>query len=322
MLNIRVSFIGAIFLLLSQSVWANNNSVANVTEGPLFTASVPVAPTNLIVTPSNGELYIHFTAGSDGGSAITNYKYSIDNGSTWITCSPAVTTSPVNIKYLTNGTSYDVLLRAVNSIGESASSNVVSGTPALTYLTNLGGVSVVVSGGDAEGSTWFYANNTITPKSSTAVSLNVADLLSKLSLANLTISGSNININTSIVDNTSSKLIFNAPGTINIAANVTTAAPVIYNGVVTTTGATTITASKLWVNGTLTGDNNITLNATNGNVVVMSNVITTGIFSATASSTFVMGVDLLNGRGATIQADGGVTINASNSLLAGKLTTN
>ena len=308
------------FQLRAVNAIGSGTSSGSITAIPIATA--PSSPTNLSVTPGNGELFIHYTAGSDGGSAITNYMYSIDNGATWTTSNPAVAMTPVPVKYLTNGTAYSVVLKAVNSIGESVSSATITGTPSLTYLTSVGTVTVVSSGGDAEGSTWFYANNTIMPKSSTAVNLNVSDLLSKLSTANLTVAGSNININTSIVDNTNRKLIFNSPGTINVAANLTTAAPIIYNGVVVTSGARSITASKIWVNGTLTGDNNITLNAKAGNVVLMSNVLTTGVFSATASSTFAMGVDLINGLGATITADGGVHVTANASLLAGKVLTN
>ncbi len=315
-----------LLVILSLSIFINASSQylgGNGGGNAMFYLPIaPSAPTNLQVSPANGELFINFTAGSNGGGTITNYKYSLDNGATWIACNPALTASPVNIKYLTNATAYNVQLRAVNAAGDGAVSTAISGTPTLTYLTSLGGVTIVTSGGDAEGSTWFYANKTIMPISSTPINLNVADVLSKLS-SDLTIAGSNININTDIVKTSSSKLTLNTPGTINIAANVSTDAAVIYNGVVSTSGARVLTASKLWINGTLTGDNDITLNATNGNVVVMSNVLTTGVFSATASSnTFAMGVDLLNGRGATITADGGVSISASNALLAGKVLTN
>lgn len=315
-----------LLVILSLSIFINASSQYLGGNGGgnamFYLPTAPSAPTNLQVSPANGELFINFTAGANGGGAITNYKYSLDNGSTWYACSPAITTSPVIIKYLTNGTVYNVQLRSVNSAGDGAVSSTVPGTPASTYLLNLGAVTVVASGGDAEGSTWFYANKAIMPISSTAVNLNVADVLSKLS-SDLTIAGSNINVNTNIVKTSSSKLIFNSPGTISLSADVTTDAAVIYNGLVTTSGARNLTGTKLWINGTLTGDNNISMNATNGNVVIMSNIVTTGLFSATASaSTFAMGVDLLNGRGATVTADGGVSINANNTLLAGKVMTN
>jgi hypothetical protein len=90
---------------------------------------VPAAPTNLTVTPKDGQLEISFTAGSDRGSAITNYEYQLDNG-TWVPFNPADATSPVTIPGLTNAIAYTIKLRAVNDVGVSLPSQSVSGTPA------------------------------------------------------------------------------------------------------------------------------------------------------------------------------------------------
>jgi hypothetical protein len=97
----------------------------------ILAATVPDAPTNLIITPLNNGGMIHFTApANDGGSAISNYEYSTDNGSTWITPSPAISASPLIIgSGLSNCTSYQVKLRAVNAIGSGAESAAVTGTP-------------------------------------------------------------------------------------------------------------------------------------------------------------------------------------------------
>ncbi len=59
---------------------------------------------------------IAFTAGSDNGSAITNYEYSLDSGS-WIALSPTDSTSPITISGLTADVSYSIRLRATNSAG-------------------------------------------------------------------------------------------------------------------------------------------------------------------------------------------------------------
>ena len=90
--------------------------------------TVPNAPTSLSATAGDGQAIISFTPGSNGGSAITNYKYSTD-GSNYIELSPAVTTSPITITGLTNGTSYGIYLKAVNARGESSASSSVSVTP-------------------------------------------------------------------------------------------------------------------------------------------------------------------------------------------------
>ena len=109
-----------------------NGSVSDV-------VTAPTAPTITSITPGNQELSVAFTAGSDGGSAITNYKYSTDNGGSYTAVSPASTTSPIVITGLTNGTSYNVKIRAVNAIGDGTESNMLSGTPTT-------GVSVPVLG--------------------------------------------------------------------------------------------------------------------------------------------------------------------------------
>ena len=90
--------------------------------------TVPNAPTSLSATAGDGQAIISFTPGSNGGSAITNYKYSTD-GSNYIELSPAVTSSPITITSLTNGTSYGIYLKAVNARGESSASSSVSVTP-------------------------------------------------------------------------------------------------------------------------------------------------------------------------------------------------
>jgi hypothetical protein len=97
----------------------------------LVQAQVPGAPTSLVVTPIDNGGMIQFTAPSnDGGSSITNYEYSVDNGVSWVTPSPAITASPLIITSgLTNCTSYQVMLRAVNISGSGASSSVEKFVP-------------------------------------------------------------------------------------------------------------------------------------------------------------------------------------------------
>jgi hypothetical protein len=101
----------------------------------LAPSTIPSAPTSLTATAGNGEAVISFTPGSDGGSAITNYKYSI-NGSTYTALSPTVTTSPVTISGLTNGTTYSIYLKAVNTNGDSSASSAVSVTPAAPVVVS------------------------------------------------------------------------------------------------------------------------------------------------------------------------------------------
>jgi predicted RNA-binding protein with TRAM domain len=98
-------------------------------------ASVPPAPTSLIATSGNGQLSIAFTQTSNGGSAITNYQYSVNGGSF---ISSGVTVSPVIIMGLSNGISYSIQLKAVNGVGESLPSSTVTATPGIVQFTTVG----------------------------------------------------------------------------------------------------------------------------------------------------------------------------------------
>ncbi len=100
-----------------------------VTSGGAAPATAPAAPAALVAIAGNGSASIAFTAGADNGAAITNYEYSVNNGTSWTTRSPASVNSPVSITGLTNRTSYQVKLRAVNSAGTGAASDAVSVTP-------------------------------------------------------------------------------------------------------------------------------------------------------------------------------------------------
>jgi titin len=112
---------------------AASSAVAATTWG------VPAAPTIVSSTARDGALDIAFVSGANGGDPISNYEYSIDGGATWITRNPASIVSPVVITGLTNGNSYSVQLRAVNSVGASSASatatlkpHAVPSAPAIT----------------------------------------------------------------------------------------------------------------------------------------------------------------------------------------------
>ena len=104
-----------------------------VSVTPVASATVPGAPTITSVTSGNGQLSVNFTApSSTGGAAVSNYQVSTDGGNSFTALVPASTDTPIVITGLTNGTSYSVRLKAVNSVGAGAASNSSSGTPAAT----------------------------------------------------------------------------------------------------------------------------------------------------------------------------------------------
>jgi uncharacterized repeat protein (TIGR02543 family) len=101
-------------------------------------ANIPSAPTALSSVGGNTEAYILFTQ----SGTITNYEYSTDDGSTFLAFNPPQIYSPVNITTLssdgvtplTNGTIYNVKLKAVNSGASSVESVSVTVTPTVTSL--------------------------------------------------------------------------------------------------------------------------------------------------------------------------------------------
>ena len=89
---------------------------------------IPGLATITSITAGNQQLQINFTEpSSDGGSAITNYQYSFDGGTTFTDA--GTTSSPITITGLTNGLTYNVIIRPVNAVGSGPNSNSSTGTP-------------------------------------------------------------------------------------------------------------------------------------------------------------------------------------------------
>lgn len=116
----------------------SSNQLANLLPNPSTNLNIPQPPTNLIATIGNGEATISFTAGLNLGPAITNYLYSID-GVNYL--SSGSNSSPIRIPGLTNGVTYNITLKAVNTNGSSSASNSVSVTP-----SNSGPLAPVLTG--------------------------------------------------------------------------------------------------------------------------------------------------------------------------------
>ena len=95
-----------------------------MTSGSL--GSAPSAPTGLYATAGDGSASIAFTAGADGGAAISKYQVKVGNGS-WTDV--VGTTSPITVTGLTNYATVAIRLRAVNSVGAGAASTAVQVWP-------------------------------------------------------------------------------------------------------------------------------------------------------------------------------------------------
>jgi hypothetical protein len=127
---------------VTTSLTATNYSFTAAIGNISVTAVTPSAPSITGLTPGNSQLSVAFSApSSNGGASITNYEYSTNGGGNWTTPSPAVTSSPFTISGLTNGTTYDVQIRAVNSAGSGTASQTAQGTPAVASSPTISGAA-------------------------------------------------------------------------------------------------------------------------------------------------------------------------------------
>ena len=131
---------------VTTSLTATNYSFTAANGNISVTAIVPSAPSITGITPANTQLSVAFSApSSNGGASITNYEYSINGGGNWTTPSPAVTTSPFTISGLTNGSTYDVQIRAVNSAGSGTATGTTQGTPAAPSSPTISGAATATA---------------------------------------------------------------------------------------------------------------------------------------------------------------------------------
>lgn len=114
--------------------------------------TVPSAPTISTISIGVRSLSVSGSAGSDNGSAITNYKYSTNSGSTFTAFSPAQTSFPLVISGLADATTYPVVVRSVNAAGDGLVSNTVSqitasppAKPAPPTITGVGNNTISIS---------------------------------------------------------------------------------------------------------------------------------------------------------------------------------
>ena len=98
----------------------------------------PSRPANQSYSAGDGSVSINFSPPeNDGGMAVTKYAYSTDDGATWITRSPASSSSPITISGITNGTTYQVKLRAINPFGAGDISLPITVKPGIVSTRTL-----------------------------------------------------------------------------------------------------------------------------------------------------------------------------------------
>ncbi len=180
---------------------SSNYGVPSITTGTLtINGSVPSVPTVTAIIPGNNQLTINFTAGSTGGYAITNYKYSTDGGlsfkSAGTSSSPLViTVASGSAASLANGTSYDVQIKAVNSLGDGAATSTVAATPINASVPGAPTiVSATATGNSGEVAVAFVApvsngNATITTYTATSNPGGITGTLSQSGSGTITVTG-------------------------------------------------------------------------------------------------------------------------------------
>lgn len=106
-----------------RAVNANGAGAASSAVNATTPVLVPSAPGVTSIAKSSTTLTIDVGAPtSNGGAPITNYAYSVNNGTTWTLVNPASTSTRIVITGLKPNTLYPVLIAAVNSAGRGASS--------------------------------------------------------------------------------------------------------------------------------------------------------------------------------------------------------
>lgn len=145
----------------SQSVTYNNFSLS---------ASVPGAPTNLVAGAGDSQVSLTWDAPTDnGGTAITDYtiEYKQNSTASWSSFVDGVSaTASTIVTGLSNGINYNFRVSAINAIGISTSTSIVTAMPitAVASAPSVSGVSItgtstltgvyafVDTNGDSEGS--------------------------------------------------------------------------------------------------------------------------------------------------------------------------
>jgi hypothetical protein len=102
-----------------------NTELSSIVNGEPYV--IGNAPNISSVESGINRLSVYFTGSLSGYPAPTTYLYSLDGGNTYVDATSNV--SPIVIANLYNPAPYTVELVAVNTAGNSAASNAVSGTP-------------------------------------------------------------------------------------------------------------------------------------------------------------------------------------------------
>lgn len=110
-----------------KSAGGSTNGGYPILDAEYVALAIPAKPTNLAAIPGDGSISLTWTAPSNtGGSSITNYEISVDDGINWSPTNSTATT--FTIQSLKNGDSYTIKVRAINAQGAGALSDAITAT--------------------------------------------------------------------------------------------------------------------------------------------------------------------------------------------------
>jgi large repetitive protein len=124
----------------TNNVGDSAESSASATVTP---AAVPAAPAALVVLRGDRSASLSFDRPAGNGTPITGYQVSTDGGLTWAPLTTTGTTQlTATVTGLTNGTPYDVEVRATNGVGAGPATSAQTITPASVPGAPTGVVAV------------------------------------------------------------------------------------------------------------------------------------------------------------------------------------
>ena len=125
--------------------------------GPVTPATTPSAP-DVSAERGDGSVTLSWTAGDDGGSAVTAWHLQVNDGEWMAIDGSGADTASHTVSGLDNGTSYTFGVRAANDVGDGAA-GMASATPAttpsapeVTAIAGDGTVTLTWTAGDDGGS--------------------------------------------------------------------------------------------------------------------------------------------------------------------------
>jgi hypothetical protein len=223
---------------------------------------------------------INFTqTSSTYAPAITNYEYSTNNGINWSSLSPAVTTSPLTITGLASVPS-SIMIRAVNSVGSSCSSNKYPFCTPTSYTETISACNSY---------TWHSTSYTASNNTATWTGTNAGGCDSVVTL-NLTINTTPATPSVNVVNNCNgtSTLSTTASGTLLWSTTETASSIIVrsagtYNVAQTVNGCVSASGSGVAapINSTIT----ITSQPSKSGVKVALNLVSSALPAYAVSAT-------------------------------------